>query len=135
MKSLKASGISLNLGALRPWIIAIAFIWLLGSLGLGWIVKSLVFLLVLVLLAPVVLFFGARWWLSRNLIQAPCPVCGFELTGLSTMKLQCPSCNEPLVVRDRQFHRITSPGTIDVEAVDLEVEAEVADAQVIESDG
>jgi predicted RNA-binding Zn-ribbon protein involved in translation (DUF1610 family) len=122
---------------LRPWIIAIAFIWLLGSLGLGWIVKSLVFLLVLVLLAPVVLFFGARWWLSRNLIQAPCPVCGFELTGLSTMNLQCPSCNESLVVRDRQFHRMSSPGTIDVEAVDLEadveeIEVKVVDAQVVD---
>jgi hypothetical protein len=94
-------------------------IWLLGAIGLGWLVKSLLILFGLILLAPVLAFFGFRWWLKRNLVQSQCPVCSFEFVGLNNSEFQCPSCGEPLKVEQGRFNRTVPPGTIDVAAVEV----------------
>lgn len=108
-----------NLSSLARWFTVLAVIWLLGSVGLGWLVNSFLILVGLLLLAPVLAFVGFRWWLQRNLVQAECPVCSHEFTGLNRTQLQCPSCGEPLKVEQGQFNRLTPPGTIDVQAVEV----------------
>jgi predicted RNA-binding Zn-ribbon protein involved in translation (DUF1610 family) len=114
-----------TLANLRPLLTLLAVIWVLGLLGFGWLLKSFVILLVLLMLAPAMAFFGFRWWLERNLVNEGCPVCGYELTGLNNTQLQCPNCGEYLIVQNRQLQRLTPPGTIDVQAV--EVQGQVVD--------
>jgi len=75
----------LNLLNFRPWLTLLAIAWLLASLGLGWLVNSLLIIVGLLFLAPVVAFFGFRWWLERNLVSDQCPVCGYEFTGLNVL--------------------------------------------------
>lgn len=58
----------LNLENLRPWLTTLAVFWLLGSLGLGWLVNSLLIIIGLLFLVPVIAFFGFRWWLKQNLV-------------------------------------------------------------------
>ncbi len=96
-------------------------IWLLGAIGLGWLVKSLFILFGLILVAPILAFFGFRWWLKRNLVQANCPVCGYEFMSLNQSEFSCPSCNEPLKAEGGKFNRLLPPGTIEVNAVDVSV--------------
>ncbi len=108
-----------NFSNLARWLTLLAFIWLLGSVGLGWLVNSFVILVGLLLLAPVLAFVGFRWWLQRNLVQNHCPVCRYEFTGLNRTQLKCPSCGEPLQVEQGQFNRLTPPGTIEVQAVEV----------------
>ncbi|MBW4427237.1 MAG: hypothetical protein KME50_23045 [Nostoc desertorum CM1-VF14] len=109
----------LNLLNLRPWLTLLAIVWLLASLGLGWLVKSLVIIVGLLFLAPIVAFFGFRWWLQRNLVADQCPVCKYEFTGLNNSQLQCPNCGESLLVQNSHFQRFTPEGTIDVKAVEV----------------
>jgi len=52
------------------FLLPFAMLWLLGAIGLGWLVKSFFILVGLILVTPVIAFFGFRWWLRRNLIQA-----------------------------------------------------------------
>jgi hypothetical protein len=94
-------------------------IWLLGAIGLGWLVKSLFFIFGLLLVTPVVAFLGFRWWLKRNLVQSQCPVCSYEFINLNKSEFSCPSCNESLTAQNGQFVRLTPPGTIDVSAVEV----------------
>nr|WP_242030468.1 MULTISPECIES: hypothetical protein [unclassified Coleofasciculus] len=94
-------------------------IWLLGSIGLGWLVKSFLILIGLILVAPVLAFLGFRWWLQRNLIADQCPVCSYEFTALNRTECQCPNCGESLKIEQGHFNRLTPPGTIDVEAVEV----------------
>ena len=93
--------------------------WMLGAIGLGWLVKSFLVLILLLVMAPVAAFFLFRWWLQRNLIEDKCPVCGYEFAGLNQTQMRCPSCSEPLVIEKGHFQRITPPGTIDVQAVEV----------------
>ncbi|AUT02804.1 hypothetical protein ACQFX9_05790 [Aliinostoc sp. HNIBRCY26] len=109
----------LNLLNLRPLLTVLAVTWLLASLGLGWLVNSLVILFGLLLLAPVVAFFGLRWWLERNLVTDQCPVCGYEFAGLNNSQTQCPNCGEGLTVNKGHFQRFAPEGTIDVSAVEI----------------
>ncbi len=111
------------LSNLRPLLTTLVIFWLLASLGLGWLVNSLLILFALLLLAPVVLFFGFRWWLQRNLVSDRCPVCEYELTGLNNTQMQCPSCGEQLMVKEGSFQRFTPEGTIDVSAVEVQAQA------------
>lgn len=111
--------IQFNLSGIGCWLTAIAGIWLLGAIGLGWLVKSLAVLILLIMLAPVLIFFGLRFWLNRNLVQANCPVCGTSLTGIKGAETLCPSCGTPLTVEADGFQRLTEAGTIDVTAVDV----------------
>lgn len=108
-----------NFSNLARWLSILAVIWLLGSVGLGWLVNSFLILVGLLLLAPVLAFAGFRWWLQRNLVQDQCPVCRYEFAGLNRTQLQCPNCGEPLKVEQGHFNRLTPPGTIDVQAVEV----------------
>ncbi|WP_414755741.1 hypothetical protein [Anabaena sp. CCY 9910] len=109
----------LNLLNFRPWLTLLAIAWLLASLGLGWLVNSLLIIVGLLFLAPVVAFFGFRWWLERNLVSDQCPVCSYEFTGLNNSQLQCPNCGENLTVQKGHFQRFAPEGTIDVTAVEV----------------
>jgi predicted RNA-binding Zn-ribbon protein involved in translation (DUF1610 family) len=111
--------LQLNLDNLRPWLTALAVLWLLASLGLGWLVNSLLIIIGLLLFVPIVAFIGFRWWLQRNLVTDNCPVCAYELTGLNNSNLQCPNCGEQLLVQNRHFQRFAPEGTIDVTAVEV----------------
>ena len=110
---------TLNLPALRSWLALILVIWLLGFIGLGWLVKSLLVLMGLILLTPVMIFVALRWWLSRNLVQEACPSCGANLTGINNTQTRCYNCNQVIQVQNNHFQRPAQPGTIDVQAVDV----------------
>ncbi|MGF1478291.1 MAG: hypothetical protein ACFB4I_02200 [Cyanophyceae cyanobacterium] len=102
-------------------VFLIAF--LLGSVGLGWLANGLLVVVAAVLLLPAVGWIVFRWWLQRNLVESQCPVCRYEFTGFNGTQCQCPNCKEPLKVESRQFVRLTPPGTIDVEAVDVSAQS------------
>lgn len=112
--------LQLNLSGLGCWIAFLATIMLLGSIGLGWLVKSFFVLLAFIVITPIIGFLAFRWWLKRNLVQDACPVCSSELAGMNGMRLQCPSCGEPLKVEQGHFDRLTPPGTVDVQAVEVQ---------------
>lgn len=112
--------IRLNFSGLGCWLTIIAGAWLLGAVGLGWLVKSALVLILLLLLAPILAFVGLRWWLKRNLVQAVCPVCGFDpIIGLRQSETACPNCGAVLQAEDDHFKRTTADGTIDVDAVEI----------------
>jgi hypothetical protein len=110
----------LNLAGLKPLLNIILVALLLGSLGLGWLVKSALFLVGLVILIPVIGILGFAWWSKQNIVQDACPVCSFELTGLNGTGLDCPSCGEALKVENGQVVRVSLPNTIDIAAVEVE---------------
>ena len=112
-----------NFEKIRPWLTLLAITWLLASLGLGWLVISLVIIFGLLLFLPVAAFFGFRWWLQKNLVSGQCPVCGHELTGLNNSQTQCTNCGERLSVKNSQFQRFTPEGTIDVTAVEVQAQS------------
>ena len=93
---------------------------LLGGVGLGWVVNSFLILLGLLLLIPVIAFWGFRWWLQRNLVEDRCPSCDYQFTGFNRTECRCPNCGEPLKVEEGSFYRLTPPGTIDVQAVEVQ---------------
>lgn len=109
----------LNLSALRYWLTPIAIIWLLSFVGLGWLVKSFLVLTVLILLTPIAIFFGFRWWVRHNLIQASCPVCQYQFTALNQTQLSCPNCKEQIKVEQGNFQRPIASDVIDVQAVEV----------------
>ncbi|NJL86489.1 MAG: hypothetical protein HC886_11735 [Leptolyngbyaceae cyanobacterium SM1_1_3] len=113
----------LNFSGLGCWLTLFATVWLLGALGLGWLIKSFLVLMVLLVLAPVVAFLGFRWWLRRNLVVAQCPVCNAEVTGVSGMQATCLNCGTQLKAEANQFKRVVSEGIIDIDAVEVNVEA------------
>ncbi|OLP16275.1 hypothetical protein BST81_21990 [Leptolyngbya sp. 'hensonii'] len=117
----------LGINSLSRWVILLGVCLLLTSVGLGWILQSLLFLFCLILLAPIVIFLGFRWWLQRNLVQDHCPVCQYEFVGLNRTQFNCPNCNELLKVEQGHFQRLAPPGTIDVAAV--EVTAQILEDQ------
>lgn len=119
MNSNQTQRLLLNPSVLRSWLTFFAVVWLLGFIGLGWLVKSLFVITLLLLLTPVVLFIGLRWWLSRNLIQGACPACGNELTGLKNTQTTCPYCTQTVQINPEAFQRPSEPGTIDVQAIDV----------------
>nr|WP_255699285.1 hypothetical protein [Tychonema sp. BBK16] len=100
-------------------MVLLGIAWLLASLGLGWIVKSIFILVLFLLITPVIAVFAFQWWLKRNLVEGKCPVCQYELTALNQTQCQCSNCGEPLKVEQGQFIRLTPPGTIDVTAVEV----------------
>jgi predicted RNA-binding Zn-ribbon protein involved in translation (DUF1610 family) len=112
-----------NFENIRPWLTLLAISWLLASLGLGWLVNSLLIIFGLLLFLPVVAFLGFRWWLARNLVTGQCPVCGYELTGVNNTQLQCTNCGEQLSLKNNQFHRFAPEGTIDITAVEVEAKS------------
>ena len=113
------SSAQFNLSGIGGWVVLLAIAWLLGMIGLGWLVKSVLVLIGLLVFTPVIAFFAIRWWLKRNVVQDQCPVCGVSSAGINGTQLRCPSCSEPLRVDQGHFYRITPPGTVDVEAVEV----------------
>jgi len=114
-----SKGFLIALSTIRAWLVIIAAVWLLGAIGLGWLVKSFFAIIGIILLAPVAIFVGVRWWIQRNLVQGQCPVCASPLAGLNKTQTRCPNCNEPIKVEHKHFSRLTPPGTIDVQAVEV----------------
>lgn len=108
-----------NVSGIRFWLVLFAVVWLLGTIGLGWLVKSFFILIGLLLIAPVIAFLTFRWWIQRNLVEDQCPVCHYEFAGLNHAQLRCPNCSEPLKINQGRFQRLTPPGTVDVEAVEV----------------
>jgi amino acid transporter len=110
-----------NLAVFQPWLNILLVCWLLGSLGLGWLVKSALILVAVIIAVPVVLAIALFVWLRANLVQSACPVCGFEpLQTINGQKLQCPSCGEELTAAAGKLLRTTPPDTIDVVAVEVD---------------
>ena len=108
-----------NFSGVGCWLTLIAGAWLLGALGLGWLVKSFFVLFALILIAPIILFGVFRWWLQRTIVEGPCPACDFNLTGINGAQNVCPSCGTVLKAEQGGFKRVASEGAIDVEAVDV----------------
>jgi hypothetical protein len=111
--------IQYNTSNLGCWLSLISIALILASVGLGWVVNGLLILLALLFISPVIIFWGLQWWLKRKLIQAQCPVCDYEFTGFKNAEFNCPSCGETLKVEGDHFTRMTPPGTIDVDAVEV----------------
>ena len=98
-------------------LIFIAF--LLGSVGLGWVVNGVLLVFALLMLTPVIAFFVIRWYLKRNIVEDRCPVCSYQFTGFNNAECRCPNCQEILKVESGRFQRITPSGTIDVDAIEV----------------
>ncbi len=111
-----------NNSALGCWTSLILITLLLTSVGLGWVINGFLILLAFLFITPVVAFWGFQWWLKRKLVQDSCPVCSYEFTGFKNTEFRCPSCGEALQVTGDRFSRLTPPGTIDVDAVEVSVQ-------------
>ena len=94
----------------------------LGSVGLQWVVNSVLIVIALLIITPILALWGLRWWLQKNLVQDNCPVCNYTLTGFNNNNLRCANCGEELKVEAGKFIRETPPGTIEVDVVEVEVE-------------
>ena len=113
--------LKLNSPGLGCWASIIFIGFILTSFGLGWVLNGLIFLVALLFVLPVVAFWGLQWWVKRKLILDRCPVCDYEFTGFKNTEFNCPSCGEALKVEAEAFSRMTPPGTIDVDAVEVSV--------------
>lgn len=115
--------LQLNTSGLGCWASIILTVFILTSVGLGWIINGFIILIALVFIVPVFAFWGFQWWLRRKLIQDRCPVCSYEFTGFKNTEFNCPSCGEVLQVEAQSFSRMTPPGTIDVDAVEVSAQS------------
>ncbi len=111
-----------NNPTLRIFLTLALTAFLLGSVGLRWIVNGFAIFFALLLLLPTLAWIGMSWWLQSNLIQDRCPVCSYEITGFNKAEFSCPNCGEPLKAESGHFQRLTPPGTIDVQAVEVSVQ-------------
>jgi hypothetical protein len=109
----------INLPRFQSWLTILAICLLLGSLGLGWLVKSALVIIGLLIITPIVGFLGFFWWLRRSIVEAECPVCSNPLQGVNGSEIQCTNCGEVLKVDRGQFVRDTPADTIDVVAVEV----------------
>jgi hypothetical protein len=108
-----------NLPGFQSWFTIVAICLLLGSLGLGWLVKSVLVIIGLAVITPIVGFLGFFWWLRRSIVQADCPVCTSPIQGVNGSEVQCTNCGEVLKVDRGSLVRETPPDTIDVVAVEV----------------
>ncbi len=108
-----------NSSGLGCWLTLALVIFLLGSLGLGWVFKGFLAIFLILLTAPIIGFLGVSWWLKRNLVESQCPVCSYEFTGFNGVESRCPNCGEQIKAENGQFNRITPPGTIEVQAKEI----------------
>lgn len=122
MNRINSKNLQIGLAEVSRLLLPFLVIWLLGAIGLGWLVKSLFILLGLLLLTPILAFVGLRWWLKRSVIQSHCPICSYEFVSLNQSEFQCPSCGEPLKAENGHFNRLVPPGTIDVNAIEVPVQ-------------
>lgn len=113
-------GLQFNLSGVGCWLTLILFVWLFGAVGLGWLIKSALVIGALIVLTPVLAFVAFRFWIKRNVIEGPCPVCSQPLTGISPLPVPCPNCGTNLKATRDGFERVSAEGTIDVQAVDVQ---------------
>ncbi|MEB3163195.1 MAG: hypothetical protein VKK80_08210 [Prochlorothrix sp.] len=107
-------------GGVGVWLTLLLVLIFLSSVSPDWLINAVLILIGLSLAAPIVLFFGARWWLQRSLVEGNCPVCDYPLNTFKQMQqVQCPSCGEILQVNQGRYQRPSPPGTVDVEVVDV----------------
>ena len=111
--------LQVNSSGLGCWASIILGIFVLTSVGLGWVIKGFAVVFGLLFIVPILAFLSLQWWLRRKLIQAACPVCSYEFTGFKNTEFNCPSCGETLQVEADNFTRITPPGIVDVDAVEV----------------
>ena len=111
-----------NTPSLGCWATFIFTAFFLTTVGLGWVVNGFLILLALLFILPILVFWGFQWWLKRKLVQDNCPVCSYEFTGFQNTEFRCPSCGEALQVTGDSFTRLTPPGTIDVDAIEVSVQ-------------
>ncbi|MBZ8180692.1 MAG: hypothetical protein SAL07_21925 [Oscillatoria sp. PMC 1051.18] len=109
----------INVPGLGCWLTILLIGLLLGSVGLGWVVNGFLIVVALLLITPAIAWYGFSFWVKRNLVEDQCPVCNYEFTGFNRTQCRCPNCGEALKVEQGQFLRLTPPGTIDVEAVEV----------------
>ncbi|PNW35562.1 UNVERIFIED_CONTAM: hypothetical protein BEN50_00160 [Euhalothece sp. KZN 001] len=114
----------LNLSGIGCWLTLIVGGLLLTFIGLDWVVNGVLIVLGLIIIIPAIALFGVQWWLKRNLVEDECPVCQYQFTGFNGTMSRCPNCSEPLKIEKGKFQRITPPGTIDVEAVDVDASSQ-----------
>lgn len=120
--------LQLNFSGIGCWLtLAIGFV-LMTTVGIGWLLKSLLVLIVLLFLVPILLIAGVQFWLRRNLVEGTCPSCAQPLTGFKSIPLSCPSCGVALQASDGSFVRVTPEGTIDVDVVNVETVSNDASA-------
>lgn len=119
MQEMSIKNFQFNFSGLTCALTVFLSFWLLSAIGLGWLANSVLILMVCLVTLPAIAFFVFRWWLKRNLVEDKCPVCGYEFTGLNQTQMRCPSCSEPLLIEQGHFQRVTPPGTIDVQAVEV----------------
>ena len=112
--------LQLNFSGMGCWLtLAIGFV-LLTTVGLGWLLKSLLAIIAILFFIPIVLIIVAQIWIRRNLVEGACPSCSQPLTGFTPIQLSCPNCGVALQAREGTFTRVTPEGTIDVDVVDVE---------------
>ena len=129
--------LQLNLSGMGCWFtLALGFL-LMTTVGLGWLLKSLLVLIVLLVLIPIVLVIGVQFWLRRNLVEGACPACSQPLTGFKPIPLSCPNCGAALQANDGVFKRVAAEGTIDVDVVNVDAvntDGSSADVTVVDVD-
>ncbi len=111
-----------NTSGLGCWVSIIVFALVVGKIGLGGVISGFLILIALLFTVPVIAFWGLQWWLKRKLVHDRCPVCSYEFTGFKNTEFNCPNCGESLEIQGDRFTRLTPPGTIDVDAVEVSVQ-------------
>lgn len=112
-----------NTSGLGCWVSLILFVLVVGKIGLAGVLSGFLILIALLFLVPIIGVWGFQWWLKRKLTLAQCPVCSYEFTGFKNTEFDCPSCGETLQVEGDRFTRLTPPGTIDIDAVEVSVQS------------
>lgn len=103
----------------RFWLGWLLLLAVLSNIGLQGLAQGLSAFLLFLVIAPPLVLWGLRWWVRRQIAVGPCPVCGTSLQGWNQTQTRCPNCGERLQVSGGKFQRLTPPGTVDVEAVEV----------------
>ncbi|MBX2863425.1 MAG: hypothetical protein KTR27_07695 [Leptolyngbyaceae cyanobacterium MAG.088] len=112
--------LQLNFSGMGCWLTLAIGLVLMTTVGIGWLLKSLLVLVSLLVLLPIVLIVGVQFWLRRNLVEGTCPSCSNPLTGFRNMPMSCPNCGVGLDLSTGTFSRVTPEGTIDVDVINVE---------------
>ncbi len=112
----------IGLPRFQSWLTIGVICLVLGSLGLGWLVKSALILIGLAIFMPMIGFAGFFWWLRRRIVIADCPVCSYSLQTIEGSEIQCENCGEMLQVIQGKLLRDTPPDTIDIIAIEVNSE-------------
>lgn len=53
------------------------------------------------------------------MLSAECPVCHADVVGLRNSKFNCLNCGEPIKFENGKLVRVTPPGTVDVNVIEV----------------